>query len=153
MYNDVLFEAVREQLGCKSETDFITTCRKVHESDYGAMSGFSGFIANQDTCKFARNNMSLIVDALAQDADERDMSISQMIASFKWLGVGNTVEVETYNFERIFWGVVYDQNNINEEQRDVTRLVLNALAWWTLEHVAFRVACEAECEEQEFRRQ
>ena len=152
MYDNVLFQAVYEQLGCENKTDFINTCRDVYQNE-GALSGFSGFITYKETCKFARENMLLIVDALAQDADERGMSVSQMVALFKCLDVKNIVGHATYDFERIFWRVIYDQNNINEEQRDVTRLVLNALAWWTLEYVAFRVVCEAEYEEQEYRRQ
>ena len=149
MYNDALFQSVYEQLECESKTDFIVTCREVSEvSDYGSLSGFSGFITSYQKNEFSRKNMLLIVDALAQDADEQGLSISQMVASFKCLDVKDIVGHATHDFERIFWSVVYDQDNINS---NVTRLILNALAWWTLEYVAFRVVCEAEYEEQEYR--
>lgn len=150
IYDNSLFQAVYDQLESDDKTDFITTCRDVTRG--GANGGFHGFCYFIDTRDFARKNMPLIVQALTQDAQEQDTTISEMVASFKCIDVDDITGCAPADFERIFWRVVYDQHNDNDDQDHTSGMILNALSWWTLEHVAFRVECEAEYEEQQARR-
>jgi len=150
IYDNSLFQAVYDQLESESMTDFITTCRDVNRA--GADGGFSGFIYFFETREFARKNMPLIIQAMTQTTQDDDQTISEMVASFRCLDVDDITGFAPADFERIFWRVVYDQHNDNEDQDTTTRLILNALAWWTLEHVAFCVECRAEYEEQQSRR-
>lgn len=151
IYDNSLFQAVYDQLGAESKTDFITTCRDVNRGE-GARGGFSGFCYFIDTRDFARKNMPLIVQALTQDAQEQNQTISEMVASFNCIDVDDITGCAPADFERILWRVIYDQHNDNDDQDMTTGLILNALSWWTLEHVAFRVECQAEYEEQQARR-
>ena len=151
IYDNSLFQAVYDQLEADNKTDFIVTCRDVNRGE-GAIAGFNGFTYYAHTREFARKNMPLIVQALTQDAQEQDQTISEMVASFNCLDVDDITGCARADFERILWRVIYDQHNDNDHQDTTSGLILNALAWWTLEHVAFRVECQAEYEEEQERR-
>jgi len=92
------------------------------------------------------------VQALTQEAQDLGESVSGLVASFNCVDVDDVTGCAPADFERIFWRVVYDQHNDNDDQDTTNGEILKALSWWTLEHVAFRVECEAEYEEQEARR-
>ena len=141
-----LFEAVCTQLSCDDALEFLTTCRDICRG--GASGGFSGFIYYHETRTFARENMDLIIDALTEEAQECGNSVSQHVASFKSLDIDLITGCHPENFEAQFWRVVYKKDN----PEDCESIILNALSWWALEHVAFRVECMAEYEEEEARR-
>lgn len=141
-----LFEAVCAQLSCDDSLEFVTTCRDVCRA--GANGGFSGFIYYSETRAFAREYMDLILEALTEDAQECGLSVSEHVASFRCLDVDVITGCHPENFEAQFWRVVYQKDTAE----DCETTILNALSWWALEHVAFRVECMADVEEEEARR-
>ena len=141
-----LFEAVCTQLSCDDSLEFLTTCRDINTG--GADGGFSGFIYYRETTAFARENMDLILDALTEEANEFDLPVSTHVAEFKSIDVQLVTGCKPHEFEAQFWRVVHDK----QRTEDADTTILNALAWWALEHVAFRVGCMAEYEEDQARR-
>jgi hypothetical protein len=142
-----LFEAVCTQLQCDDALEFINTCRDINRNG-GAQDGYSGFIYYSETIKFARENMDLILQELKEEARDCEASVSELVATFRCLDVDLITGCHPQDFEEQFWRVVHDKAHIEDAETSI----LNALAWWALEHVAFRVECLAEYEDHEARR-
>lgn len=142
-----LFEAVCTQLQCDDDLEFITTCRDINRNG-GAQDGYSGFIYYSETRDFARSYMDYIIEELTEEAQECGMSVSHYVSRFSCLDIDLITGCHPQNFESQFWRVVQGK----DKPEDCESIILNALAWWALEHVAFRVECMAEYEELQARR-
>tara|TARA_B100001093_G_C26775399_1_gene992100 strand:- start:435 stop:896 length:462 start_codon:yes stop_codon:yes gene_type:complete len=143
IHSNKLFTAVYEQLGADSIEEFVQICGDIYRN--GASAGFSGFIYYQETRDFAHKNQKIIEEALVECANEMGMSPSELIKTCNWIKDYLT-EFTTQEFESIFWRIFYAQP-FGDDDSDYFNLetrVLNQISWWALEHVAFRITCEAE---------
>ncbi len=128
-----LIEAVRDQIGSDTEDEFKGTLRDVNTG--GASGGFPGFIYHNETCKFARDHMDIIFDHIKEMASDLGEDPLTLISKFNCLKEFNIPPFEIAS-------VIYndtDKTAINEE---VETQVLNSLAWFALEEVAFALAEE-----------
>jgi len=148
-YSNKLFQAVYEQLEADSHEEFVQICEDICRG--GASGGFNGFISYQQTRDFAHANQSIIEEELVEDARELSMSPSELIKTCNWIK-DYLSEFTTQEFEPIFWRIFYAQplgdgdEDYDYYYFDNETVVLNQIAWWALEHVAFRITCEAEYE-------
>jgi len=135
--NKQLIKAVSEQCGYEADdAELIQLLSDV--SNNGASGGFSGFIYHGDTCKFARDNMPLIIEQLKEDASNCGMDVFEMVSHFNCLD-------ENYPAFEIA-SVIFDQADLIG--RGITPFfadtqILNALAWYALEEVA-RWVCDVD---------
>jgi hypothetical protein len=87
--------------------------------NYGANSGFSGFIYYSDTVPFAKRQKANIMEYAAEMADSLGESLIKMIAGFNCLKITEAECAEA----------IYNPKSENRTQ------VFNALAWFALEEV------------------
>ena len=134
--NNQLIKAVSEQCGYEpDDAELIQLLSDV--SNHGASGGFSGFIYYGDNCKFARDNMPLIIEQLKEDASNCGMDVFEMVFSCNGLeGQYPAFEIASVMFDQA------DEATIND---GADTQILNALAWYALEVVARYVTDIREC--------
>lgn len=101
-------------------------------SDYqNAQNGIPGFTYYSDTHKFALKNQSLINELLEDLADDLGEDVFSMVSNF---GVfrGEIDKDEKKDIYKFLGG------NRNEKSYD-TNSVLNVMAWFCVEHLAFEL--------------
>lgn len=149
--NNQLIKAVIEQLGddpdrflsqhslkyetLVNDTDLLQTLKDV--SDHGASGGYGGFIYHRDTCKFARENMPLIIEQLKEDTSNYGVDVFEMVSNFNCLN-------ENYPAFEIA-SVIFDQADEASINDGADTQILNALAWYALEEVARYITDIREC--------
>lgn len=99
-------------------------------SEHGADTGWSGFTYYRDTNAFAISFRREIMGMLANDADDLEQSVPEMVASFGCLA-GSVSRDDV--------AVVLGSGRCSE---DTKVAVLNALAWYALEEVSRRLVEE-----------
>lgn len=144
--NNQLIKAVSEQ--CGYETDDSAGFRLFDASNaeliqlfsdvsnHGASDGYGGFIYHSDTCKFARDNMPLIIEQLKEDASNCGMDVFEMVSHLKYLNDYPAFEIASVIFNQA------DEATIND---GADTQILNALAWYALEEVARYITEIREC--------
>ena len=90
-------------------------------SNYGADSGFHGFIYYFDTCKFYDNNKRLIVEFAEQMADDYGQDVIMFVFGFNCLKGSEKQDII---------------NTLFKSKRYHETSVANALAWFALEEVS-----------------
>ena len=118
-------EAVIKQLKCD---DVQQTFKDVVKG--GASGGFGGFIYHNETVKFAKDNIIHIYKYLKEKADEYGVNAFEMVQGFNCLYDIQPTQAEVAD-------TIHghpDQATIND---GVDTQILNALAWYALEEVAF----------------
>tara|TARA_R100000654_G_scaffold5370_2_gene15230 strand:- start:434 stop:895 length:462 start_codon:yes stop_codon:yes gene_type:complete len=145
IYSNKLFEAVYEQIGADSPEEFVQICEDICLG--GASAGFSGFNHYQETRDFAHANQKIIEESLIEAAEEMGISPSELIKTCNWIK-DRVLDFSSRRFESIFWRILYSQpfGDDDEDYFNLETMVLNQISWWALEHVAFRITCEAEYE-------
>ena len=93
-------------------------------SKYGADSGFGGFTYYSDTVRFASRYFALIMAELRESAADMGATVTEMVAGFQCLKGEDRLDIEA-----VLQG---DRDN------NSCTAVMNALAWYALEHVANR---------------
>ena len=122
-----LIDAVITQLDCEDD-ELNSTMADI--TSHGAAAGFSGFIYHGETCKFARDNMAAIYRQVKDDAADLGVDPLKMVAGFGCLhGEFPAFEIAS---------VIH--NDIDDATRNdgAETHILNALAWYALESVAWR---------------
>lgn len=99
----------------------------------GADGGFSGFIYHSDTVKFAEGNIKAIYGYIKQQAEDFGENPFKMIQNFSCLKDVNPTIPEIA--DTIHGNP--DQATVND---GVDTQIMNALAWYALEEVAFNEA-------------
>jgi hypothetical protein len=145
--NNQLIKAVSEQCGYEaddsagfrlfdaSNAELIQIFSDV--SNNGASGGYGGFIYLRDTCKFARDNMPLIIEQLKEDASNCGVDVFEMVSHFNCLN-------ENYPAFEIA-SVIFDQADEATINDGADTQILNALAWYALEEVARYITEIREC--------
>ena len=129
--NNQLIKAVSEQCGYEpDDAELIQLLSDV--SNHGASGGFSGFIYYGDTCKFARDNMPLIIKQLEEDASSCGMDVFEIISHFDCLEVSTKGVYQPFEIASVIFDKA-DEATIND---GADTQILNALAWYALEEVA-----------------
>lgn len=124
-----LKQAVINQLDIEDQNELLETLSDV--ANHGADGGFGGFIYYNETAEFARSNMAAIKDALKADAQEMGVGLLEMVQGFNCLSDGGT----PYSVDTIA-EVLYG----GDDESDEATCILNALAWYALERVAYEVS-------------
>ncbi len=119
---------VINQLGY-TEIDDDLRCTLSDISNHGVDGGFHGFIYYTDTIKFFDDNRAVILEALAEFAEELGESVPDMVKSFRCLQISDSEN----------WDHEIDQILMGLECKDDTQ-VKNALSWWAAEHVAYQLS-------------
>lgn len=115
-----LVRAVIRQQG--TWTDFKQIASDV--ANHGADAGWSGFIWHSETCKFARRNMSDIIDMAENQASEYgERDALTMITEFCCLRTLGTTPMAV-------------ANAIYRGKGEYATQILSALAWYALEEVS-----------------
>ena len=99
----------------------------------GASGGFSGFIYHSDTIKFAEDNKKAIYGQIKQQAEDFGENPFKMIQSFSCL---KDIKPTISEIADTIHGNP-DQATVND---GVDTQIMNALAWYALEEVAFNEA-------------
>ena len=118
-------EAVIKQLKCD---DVQQTFKDVVKG--GASGGFGGFIYHNETVKFAKDNIKHIYKYLKEQANDMGVNAFEMVQGFNCLYDIQPTQAEVAD-------TIHghpDQATIND---GVDTEILNALAWYALEEVAF----------------
>ena len=121
---DSLIKAVLTQAGV-SKKEF-----KKNVSDYqNAQNGITGFISYNETHKFSIDNQSDIIELLDEQAEEYGQDVVEMVHSFGIFrnGMDKEEKKDLYKF-------LGGNNNPDSYE---THSVLNVLAWFCVEHLAF----------------
>jgi len=142
MISNKLGEKVRNQLGfeCWNDKELHDTFKDVRNN--GANGGFSGFIYYSDTCKFARDNMDEIVEAIKEDANGMCEDPLIFIQNFNGLSsCFSKYSRETISTMEIA-SIIYDKPDLATLNDGIDTQVLNALAWYALEQTALEYALE-----------
>lgn len=144
--NNQLINAVSEQCGYEADdAELIQIFSDV--SNHGASGGYGGFIYYSDTCKFARDNMPLIIDQLKEDASSCGMDVFEMVSKFNCLegtlfpSAHLRQEYPAFEIASVIFNQA-DEATIND---GVDTEILNALAWYALEVVANYITDIREC--------
>ena len=145
--NKQLIKAVSEQCGYEADdAELIQIFSDV--SNHGASGGYGGFIYYGDTCKFARDNMPLIIEQLKEDASNCGVDVFEMVSKFNCLeGMRygeNPHQQEEYPSYEIA-SVIFDQADEASINDGADTQILNALAWYALEEVARYITEIREC--------
>ena len=83
-----LYKAIKTHSGLEYES-------MIDASNYGANSGFGGFVYYTDTCEFYDNNRELIWELLEQDAESYDFdNVIAFVGSFN--GADNVHDEATF---------------------------------------------------------
>lgn len=129
MISNKLEKNVRNQLGfeCWNDKELHDTLKDIRNN--GADAGFSGFIYHSETCKFARDNMDDIIEAIKEMAFGMGEDPLVFIQNFNCLGdhVISTFEIASIIYDKP------DQATLND---GINTQVLNSLAWFALEETA-----------------
>tara|TARA_R110002110_G_scaffold83329_1_gene216328 strand:- start:2133 stop:2546 length:414 start_codon:yes stop_codon:yes gene_type:complete len=135
--NNQLIKAVSEQCGYEADdAELIQLLSDVSNND-GASGGYGNFIYHTDTCKFARENMPLIIEQLKEDASNYGVDVFEMVSKF------NCLEGEYPPYE--IASIIFDQADEATINDGADTQILNALAWYALEEVARYVTDIREC--------
>ena len=124
--NSKLEKAILTQIGV-TKKEF-----SANVSDYqNAQNGILGFTYYSDTHKFALKNQSLINELLEDIADGMGQDVFSMVSDFGVFrcGIDKDEKKDIYKFLG---------GNRNEKSYD-TNSVLNVLAWFCVEHLAFEL--------------
>lgn len=134
--NDQLIRAVIEQCGCEADdAELIQILKDVMKNDVDG--GHRGFLTYYDTCKFARDNMPLIIEQLKEDASNHGVDVFEMVSNFNcYVGLYPAFEIASVIFDQA------DEATIND---GADTQILNALAWYALEEVARYITDIREC--------
>ena len=119
-----LEKAILNQIGV-SKKEFTNNV-----TDYqNAQNGIPGFTYYSDTHKFALKNQSLIIELLEECAEEQGTEVLEMILSFGVFrnGADKDEKKDIYKFLG---------GNKNADSYE-TYNVLNVMAWFCVEHLAF----------------
>lgn len=116
-----LTRAVAKQVGSMEELKEIAQ----NVCNYGANSGFSGFIYYSDTMKFYHKNKTKILDLVADMAENMGETPVNFVKSFNCLKSSTEEEIAITLYGK-------------PSQHDQT--VSNALAWFALEEVCRAIA-------------
>jgi len=133
--NKQLIKAVSEQCGyeaidlIKDDAELVQLLSDV--SNHGASGGYGAFIYHRDTCKFARDNMPLIIEQLKEDASNCGIDVFEMVSQFNCLN-------ENYPAFEIA-SVIFNQADEATINDGTDTQILNALALYALEEVAHHV--------------
>ena len=138
--NNQLIKAVSEQCGYEADdAELIQILKDVIKNDVDG--GHLGFITYYDTCKFARDNMPLIIEQLEEDASSCGMDVFEMISHFDCLEVSTKGVYQPFEIASVMFDQA-DEATIND---GADTQILNALAWYALEEVARYVTDIREC--------
>ena len=121
--DDAITSAIIDQLGCKDANELLGTFKDVCRG--GANAGFHGFIYSQDMLQFFRDNRAEILELLKEQAElAGESGVLELILSFNCL---KDSEIDIDQIGAVIFG------NSEDSQ------VIDALCWFTLETLAFRV--------------
>jgi len=144
-----LAKAVLEQMGYEYGVDFapadmaeMMLTDEVYStlaSLRSANDGYDGFIYYHQTCKFALDNRNLIKDCLRDLADGMGESLLDVVKGFNSLKEYKDIE-DKIGFCLYAPPAEIDQD---EDEDGAITQILNSLAWYALEEVAYHIG-EAE---------
>lgn len=115
---------VKEQLGCKDESDFMNTLKDVARG--GANSGFSGFCYSSEMLDFYKANREDIVQLLKDSAFDFGTTVIQLIQGFNCLKDNDTTEDDIAS---VVFGKDYEH--------EMSHIIIDAVCWFVLETLAF----------------
>ena len=127
-YYNEMKEAVITQLDMDKEETMQTFA---DVATHGASGGVSGFIYHSETVKFARGNMKAIYNYAKEQAQDFGEDVFKMIQNFSCL---KDIQPTLPEIAETIHGCP-DEATVND---GVDTQIMNALAWYALEGVAYR---------------
>lgn len=104
-------------------------------ANHGAGGGYGNFCYYTDTVAFYKKNKKDILSLACQDANDFGTTLTNMVANFNC--IAKSSDITTHDIDRVLSGNLKDEYNTNQ--------VLNAMAWYALESVAYDYQSFKEC--------